>query len=507
MATSLCKCGSLRELLTSSSANNPGRQYYRCGDCGAFEWADGIGSPHRKIFDSNAGPLCHCGKASVQRTVKKITSPNRGRKFWGCAQYPRGCKFFQLREVESSNQQIDCEISMASPRKLTMSPEPEPEPERKRELLPGYATWLSDWKKLEIVQQLMEVDADLMSMSSGGRCDKLEVCGLWHITNPVRKERFEEAKQRVKTNTPKISEYGFPDNFYDAMSALSMDSLDEESGECFLLHGTSPENLHGILFEGLDPGIAHNGIFGRGVYFAENAAKSDMYTTKDVRYDKEGSLCELHHKIYAYSHHPHNVRYALICRVLLGRHTMTQNGVTRYDDDVAERAELGKLNYAFTSKERRALAKSSDGLSPSSLIGLPGELVLNFREFIIFNPDQIFVEYLVAYKRVRSRCDCGKPCEERSVVKRTENFGRPFQFCPDNKCSFMQMLPLCDCGKSAVVKTSHSARNPGRDYYTCYSKRYPRRGYGGGIACDFFEWKDNNFPATSPHKRARADCS
>jgi hypothetical protein len=31
--------------------------------------------------------------------------------------------------------------------------------------------------------------------------------------------------------------------------------------------------MHGILFEGLDPALARQGLFGAGTYFAEDAAK------------------------------------------------------------------------------------------------------------------------------------------------------------------------------------------------------------------------------------------
>ena len=57
------------------------------------------------------------------------------------------------------------------------------------------------------------------------------------------------------------------------------------------------------------------------------------------------------------------------------------------------------------------------------------------------------------------------------------------------------MLPLCNCGRSASVKVSHSTGNPGRAYYGCYEKyRYRNK-------CDFFEWKEGG--ATAPNKKAR----
>lgn len=43
--------------------------------------------------------------------------------------------------------------------------------------------------------------------------------------------------------------------------------------QALLLHGTDPRNLHRILFEGLDPGLADGGLFDSGTYFAESECK------------------------------------------------------------------------------------------------------------------------------------------------------------------------------------------------------------------------------------------
>jgi hypothetical protein len=64
------------------------------------------------------------------------------------------------------------------------------------------------------------------------------------------------------------------------------------------------------------------------------------------------------------------------------------------------------------------------------------------------------------------------------------------------------MLPACGCSPScgAKVKTSNSAKNPGREYYACGQSK---------TVCDFFEWKDVEggqggwATSASPHKRTR----
>ena len=144
---------------------------------------------------------------------------------------------------------------------------------------------------------------------------------------------------------------------------------------------------------------------------------------------------------------------------------------------------------------RSKLAPFADGTTPSSLLAENGKLSPSFREFVVFNAEQVFIEYLVAYRRVRRFCDCGVPVLKRTVAKEGINRDRAFHFCgkkvtqeSSEDCEFKQMLPLCDCNRSAAIKISGTARNPGRKYYTCYSKafKFP------GIPCDFFffEWHD-----------------
>lgn len=479
--TSLCKCGTQRTKLTAGeTAKFPGRGFYNCNSCGKFDWAD---ETPTKLFDDKAGPDCKCKKASVQRAVKVANSPNKGRKFWCCAKgkAPRGCGFFEW--VDQSMAQS----TGVTPRSLDYN-----DADKKRPALPGYASYLSDWKKTEVLQRMMEVDPKFMMSYTGSRYDSIEVVGTWKINNNVQQEQFDAARAKMKRESSKGNDdYGIPDTYSVPMNELANTPLNREAGEVILLHGTSPDNLHSILFEGHKTALANKqGLFGRGIYFAENAAKIDQYSTNDEWYQKDGNVGELHDKIYkgCGQMHPRNVRYALACRVLLGEHVTTSDGKTR----------LGDGENVFSTDDRNELASLPDGTTPGSLIAIPGERARYFREFMVYDESQVIVEYLVAYKRVRNLCECGDKCIERTVTVQTENHGRKIHLCPNNKrCAFMLMLPLCKCGKSATVKTSHSTNNPNRQYYGCYQRR--------GRACDFFEWKDASRAAASPssHKRAR----
>merc|ERR1719161_93272 len=59
--------------------------------------------------------------------------------------------------------------------------------------------------------------------------------------------------------------------------------LDEEVSELYLLHGTKPDVLMEVLNNGLNERFS-GGMFGDGTYFAEDAAKTDNYSTLDVNF-------------------------------------------------------------------------------------------------------------------------------------------------------------------------------------------------------------------------------
>ena len=70
-----------------------------------------------------------------------------------------------------------------------------------------------------------------------------------------------------------------------------------QANEVFLFHGTKSNIVDFIIQQGFEERIAKDeGIFGAGIYFAENSSKSDEYITPD-----SNGLCKL-----------------FLCRVCLG---------------------------------------------------------------------------------------------------------------------------------------------------------------------------------------------
>lgn len=107
--------------------------------------------------------------------------------------------------------------------------------------------------------------------------DFFQVECAWRVTNPQRLARYQSFVQRLqsaadeKASAPLV----LREEYRQAVEQLP-DETDPLANEVLLLHGTRPEALHSILFEGLDPALARSGLFGRGTYFAEHAAKVDQ---------------------------------------------------------------------------------------------------------------------------------------------------------------------------------------------------------------------------------------
>mmetsp|Transcript_45202 Transcript_45202/g.110093 ORF Transcript_45202/g.110093 Transcript_45202/m.110093 type:complete len:336 (+) Transcript_45202:112-1119(+) len=324
-ATSICSCGSLRTQKISGSSSNPGRKYFKCFECGKFEWADsanpvrqrGTGARSTSAASSTKPPtVCRCDgeKAAVQRAQKK-SGPNEGRKFWTCARWPNGCGFFQWQDSDEEWK----EKTSQQQQPPSVSPSPTAASSRKRPPTPGYVAFLPDWNQKRLLQKLLDVGVDRVQLRSERHANKLrpntkfdsfKLVHAWNIHNPQRKNQYDSALNRERRKFPPswaastsdsaTSGTGIPSELTNLMNELGRSKLDQTANEVYLLHSTDPKNLHSILFEGFDPTISHEGLFGRGVYFAECAAKSDQYAVEDQkRHCRENEpLYDLHHRLY-----------------------------------------------------------------------------------------------------------------------------------------------------------------------------------------------------------------
>merc|ERR1712232_194067 len=129
-----------------------------------------------------------------------------------------------------------------------------------------------------------------------------------------------------------------------------------------LFHGTTPSACEGICksdFMVKLAGLKTGALFGPGIYFGENSSKSDEYAQK-------GTYSELD-DVYA----------MLLCRVTCGR-------MLRCEEAKPDPAELTRR---CTNSEFH------------SVLGDREKVRGTYREFIVFNNDQAYPEYVLLYRR------------------------------------------------------------------------------------------------------------
>lgn len=148
-----------------------------------------------------------------------------------------------------------------------------------------------------------------------------------------------------------------------------------EVNEVFLYHGTSASAAEAIKTHDFRINLAGTNagtLYGRGIYLAENGTKSDEYTTPM----SDG------------------VRHLLVCRVVLGRvyYTDTKDTDPRACEDACLK---GKFN---------------------SVLGDRKKCRGTFREFIVFDEEQVYTNYILTYKRVATKSAfCDVTCPETAL--------------------------------------------------------------------------------------------
>ena len=204
----------------------------------------------------------------------------------------------------------------------------------------------------------------------------VEVIKIEEVVNPLKQSIYEAAQKEVGSRNPSgcgpVPGIGAP-KYRPPIGHVDLN-------EYFLFHGTNHDNVDQIIQHGLDPqrgGDATGARFGHGTYFAENASKSDMYTTCDQ--------CTADEKC----HHPTGIRCMIVAQVLLGR----TRAVTEKDRNRmrAHDREDGKGPY----DSHTALKRADGGC-------------VDHMEFIIFKEQRALVRFVIFYKH-KETCQC-KDC-------------------------------------------------------------------------------------------------
>jgi hypothetical protein len=180
-------------------------------------------------------------------------------------------------------------------------------------------------------------------------------------------------------------------------------------GETFLYHGTRPEHLLQIIQNGLSKDFSGKGYYGDGVYFAEDAGKTDQYTSPDHSYDARS---ELHRLLYprGAEDFPDEgpVYYMLVCKVAMGH-------VAKHSTPYDHSASVPQEPVDASSGLRLLLPNRKLGQRPTQLVYVPWSKTVHYHSLLvdvpgvrykeIVNFDSSFVKpaYLVAYTRGKRR--------------------------------------------------------------------------------------------------------
>lgn len=201
----------------------------------------------------------------------------------------------------------------------------------------------------------------------GGKVpDKLLLARGHRIQNAMNWAEYCARKEVVKGDLRELREAG--ENVFDCVADLktaghlpqaTQYELDPHANSAWLYHGTNDEAAAMIsrgdfLIE--RAGSNAGTLFGRGIYLAESCSKSDEYSTEN----EEGLRC------------------ILVCRVTLGN--------INYCDE--RRPDVDKL------------VRSCVNGNFHSVLGDREKVHSTFREFIVYDDDQVYPEYVLWYKRV-----------------------------------------------------------------------------------------------------------
>jgi len=194
-------------------------------------------------------------------------------------------------------------------------------------------------------------------------------CGDWRVPKDfklVSVERNENSKlwrkYSIKKATLQQGERSLSEIYDDVKTSLAWEAegaeqLDAKINEWYLWHGTSAAAARAICTSDFTmklAGTVTGSLYGRGLYLAESITKADEYAKEE-----------------------NSVFTVLLCRVLGGK--------VRYTDDKAPDAE--QLTKDCTEGDYECII--GDRLKTSG----------TYREFVIFDTENVYPEYILRYER------------------------------------------------------------------------------------------------------------
>lgn len=227
----------------------------------------------------------------------------------------------------------------------------------------------------------------------------LKLVSAWKIDKPTKRIVY-DAKKALCTSDIRRASKDITVPAVETKLDIIAHKLHLDAGvnEKLLLHGTKPELAMQIIQNGLNERFS-GGLFGSGIYLAEDPSKIDQYCTADTGSSDDEHVKHLHSKIFTRgsSHPGGKIYYCFGVRVPLGIAVRTKDGET----------DMVSGNRLWATTDKRELA-AVPGVIPAlpyhSLIAEAKDQsdykVKRHRELVTFNGDMTILEYLMAFTRV-----------------------------------------------------------------------------------------------------------
>ncbi|CAE7465447.1 Tnks [Symbiodinium sp. CCMP2456] len=207
------------------------------------------------------------------------------------------------------------------------------------------------------------------------RVSVTRICELFHAD---KQQEYEQAR-RARCSRGDCGDC----TRIDGMTAMKCEVPPywKDMNEYLLYHGTSFRKAEGILRTGFDPqrgGDMTGSMFGKGTYFAQNASKSDFYTTCNECTSDNCKECR----------HAQGERCILVARVLLG-------------ESFVETAPTVDTKHWIKAPDQ------CDGNPYDSVTGACRAHggVVDHMEFVVFKESRMHVQFQIFYAHDAS-CNC-----------------------------------------------------------------------------------------------------
>jgi hypothetical protein len=252
----------------------------------------------------------------------------------------------------------------------------------------------------------------LISSGSTSQPNSFQVLKIERVESTSLWEQYLIAKNTIiKKHNGKLANFPSSQYLTSQENSLKVPWLDSTCNETYLFHGTSPVAIDAITKQGgFDVRFAKSGgMFGIGVYLAENSSKSNQYVPCPVC--KGGSI-GMKQKCNCGNSTESHVYKMILCRTVLGnvfickqhedQHWKKEETVPNLDfETLKDKSYLSdfveKLPVPKDAKENPSWNSFDSVLGEAHTFG--GISFLRYREMVVYESKQVYPEYVIYYLR------------------------------------------------------------------------------------------------------------